>query len=913
MAKDYERSSGGSAGMGVYCLPDLDASDEDFIAYRERLFNKNSAIRNKRLQQAALSYAYVMGRQWAEIDTDVMIDGVRGYVIRDMAKNLIVDQPRPVTNRIEIAVEIELSSLGKRELIPNIHTSSRDPKITMAAKHTKDILEHKLRVNNWPEIRELANFIHIVAGTVGLRAAWDERETDTGIYGTDDAVICEKCGNKLASEKIPRYMLDKYQLQNIETVRDLATTDDDDPIIQLTHCPSCPTPVPLKRYDVDNEQDASTYDMFERPLGVELPRGDCNIEVVSPFEMYPENGGVNVYPHNFRMLGLKTIRNLEWIFDRWPQLEGKVKPEDPYQLMKDHPILGEWQFAGNYNSHYDSGIFDYHARMYEIIHEPGGKRYPQGARVVMIADHVAEVQPLFRKTMLKLAPNEPEVEAEAPIVAVSVARFKMRMSEFFGRGLPDSLISPQNRINGTDAQAIDLVDRWGSPNVWVPEGMEITGPEWLPTYGSGKFIRYRIDPGNVEQFPREFGGSANPAPMMQMREAATNDLKELGGPAALEMGEAPKNISTTSGLQLLGEAAERRRGPHERALVEAYQKTWRAMVQMLAVFRVEEEEYDSQIQDNIFEKKMFSRVLIHMQTNVVIEKQGYVDKSLYLREATREAMADMLYDTSSQAAKKKILEYRGLPTDINEGENRQVDLANEQFINFTDSGIIPIVDDTLDNHKIRYQVLGTHLLSAKGRDMDMQFHWPEVLERISGWEDELRIMEAADNEVVAFYGGRKNSKDPAVIEYFGTQMKNWTDQMEAWQKLQEPPPREAIVPGVPPPPPMPAPPKPPPPVFLPALRQRRIEGLWLQKLKWNPVPMPPEVMPGFMAYLSFRAAIDTYRLKDLEQTIGVVPPAMPPGQGTASAPVVPGADRPMIPNPPNPPNPANPPNPGSTR
>ncbi len=914
MPKDYERASGGSSGKGVYCLPDLNAEDKEFLAYRERLFNRKSAIRNKRLQQAALSYAYVLGRQWAEIDTDVMIDGVRGYVIRDMINhNPLIDVPRPVTNRIEIAVEIELSSLGKRELIPNIHSSSRDPRITMAAKHAKNILEYKLRKKSWPEVRELANFIHIVTGTVGLRAAWDEKETDTAVFGSDAARECRVCGTKLADEKIPRSALGMHQFSNMETIREIAAADEDEPYVQITHCPVCTEPVELQPYDVDNEQDARTYDMFERPLGIELPRGDVDIEVVSPFEMYPENGGVNVYPHNFRMLGVKTIRNLEWIFERWPQLEGKLQPEDSYELMRDHPILGEWQFAGNYSSEYDSGIFDYHARMYEIIHEPGGKRYPEGARIVMVGDQVAEVQPLYRKTKLQLDPRgiAPPVEAESPIVSVAVARFKMRMSEFFGRGLPDSLISPQNRINGMDAQGIDLVDRWGSPNVWVPDGMEITGPEWLPTYGSGKFIRYRIDPTRPEQFPREFGGNANLEPMLRLRETATADLKELGGPAALEMGEAPKNISTTSGLQLLGEAAERRRGPHERALVEAYQKTWRTILQMLAVFRVEDEEYQEEIKEDVYEKKMFNRMQIHLQTNVIIEKQGYVDKSLYLREATREAMADMLYDTSSQAAKKKILEYRGLPTDVNEGENRQVALADEQFINFTDRGIVPIVDDALDNAKIRFQVLGTHLLSSQGRALDEQFRWPEVLERISGYETELYKQEEDEKAVIEFYGGRRDPKDPAVAEYYAQQVVTWTKQMAAWQKLQEAPPLEAIVPGAAPPPPTEPPMKPPPPVFLPALRQRRIEAIWQNKLKWNPIQMQPEIIPGFQAYLQFRAAVDTYRLNDRDQLLAMAPPAQPPGQGTTTNPVVPGVDRPMIPNPPNPANPPNPPNPGS--
>ena len=909
MAKDYEYTSGHGPNGLVNVLPDLDAADEDFLGYREKLFNRNSAFRNNRLQTAALSYAYVMGRQWAEIDTEVMIDGIRGYVIRDMLnKNPLVEQPRPVTNRIEIALEIELSSLGKRELTPNVHTSSRDPKVTLAAKHAKDILDHKMKCLYWPEVRELTNFICVAGGTVGIRTYWDETEADTGFFGTDDARECPKCGRKLASERIPRAALDKYQLQNMETVKEIAVQPEEDASVQITHCPSCPTPVPLIRYDVGNEQDARTYDMFDRPLGVELPKGDIGIEVVSPFEMFPQNGGANVYPHNFRMLGLKTIRDLEWIFDRWPEMEGKVKPEDPYQLMRDHPILGEWQFAGNYNSHYDSGIFDHHARMYEIIHDRGSRRFPDGARVIMFGDKVAAVEPLFRKTKIEMVPGEAPIEASSPIVNVAVARYKLRMSEFFGRGLPDSLISPQNRINGSDAQAIDLVDRWGSPNVWIPDGMEITGPEWLPSFGSGKFVRYRIDPTRPEQFPREFGGNANPQAMVQLRQEATNDLKELGGPATLEMGEAPKNITTTSGLQLLGEAAERRRGPHERSLIEVYQKCWRTTLQMLSVFRVEDEKYEAAVQENVFEERMFNRTIISQQTNVVVEKQGYVDKSLYLREATREAMADGLYDSTSQAAKKKILEYRGLPTDINEGENRQVDIAKEQWIDFTESGIVPIIDDSVDNHKIRYQVLGTFLISPEGKMLEKRFHWPEVLEIIGGWEEELLRLEAADAQVVEFYGGRKDPNDPATQEYFAQQMINWTDAMEAWQKLQEPPPPEAIL-GTPPPPPTPAPQKPPPPVFLPALRQKRIEQLWVKKLATTELA----ALRGLSQYLGFRAAVDAYRLKDRELTLGLTAPTQPPGQGTMNNPVVPGVDRGMLPLPTNPPNPPNPPGLGDRR
>jgi hypothetical protein len=863
-----------------------EGSDPGLIRdYRDRVFNRHSAYRNRHMERMALSLLYQLSRQWVEPDYEVLIDSVRGFVFRDMRQASMIQMPRPVTNYIAPSVEVELASLGKRELTPKVLTTSNDPRIEAAAKVAQEVLDYRLKTLGWADIRELATFLTVVIGTSCIRSYWDETYSDLTPIGAPNAVACQQCGQTLASPNIPRGLVDQVP-RHRETLRDMPIElGSDEASVQVTHCPTCEVPSLLTPMSLGPEEAAGT-DMFGRSLGMLVPKGNTALEIVSPFDLYPENSGVGITPDNCRIWAQATTRSLDYFEERYPERFDEIEPEDPQELMRTHPILGEWSLIGRYDSAMDSGIYDAHQTEYSI-HASPSYRFPKGRSIVMAGDVLLEDGPLLRELTLPVDPMKPAPPKtiSVPRVMYGAARFKVRHGEFWGHGLVDDLISPQNRLNGLDAQMIEARERMGSPNLIVGDDMDLTGPEWNEEYGCGKIFRYQISPLSPNAKPEVFGAIDIPHGFREERADTIQDMKQVAGPQDVEIGEAPRNISTTSGLQLLGEAAERRRAPRERALVSMFEKIWSHQLQLVWVLRTEEDEYEAENDEGSWERKQFKGQALCAQTKVIVEKQAYIDKSLYQREGVREAQADMLYRLDSQLAIKKILEYRGLPTDVNEDLNRQVDIGKRQFVDFRDEGVIPTIDTDIDDFWIRFQVLGTMLLTDEGKRMEKAAMWPEITKLIAGWEDELDQMQLMDAKAVAFYGGRPS---PEHAQPIYDQALNAYKQQEQ-QVGQQMATSEAMGEPIVPPPPLEPPP---PPVFLPPAIEDQILMVWTSMIQRNGgIKAQPtmESMQTVQNFLKFRAVVSAYKryhMKQQMKLMGGVPGAAAPG-GTPGAEAVP--------------------------
>lgn len=894
-------------------VPDLDATEQEILGFRDRHFNYKATYRCLHMERMALAIYYHLGRQWIERDEELLVDGVRGYVFKDAEADGEAEFPKPVTNYIAPSVEVELASLGKRELTPNILTSSRDPRLEAAAKAGKAILEHRLKKLDWASQRELVTYLTVVTGTGCLKSYWDETYTELTTIASPEAQQCIGCGYVLSSPTTETSLLPQPPLD-----QPVVPENPDEPeTVELSSCPHCGGQ--LQPYAPTEEEASEGTDFLGRRLGMEVPKGNTQIEVVSPFDLFPENAGVGVSPSRMKMWAQATVRDLDWIAERYPDRISEIAPEDPRELMSIHPILGEWHFIGRYNAGLDSGIYENHCRVYEI-HCEKTYRFPQGRSIVIAGDVILENGPLYRSVTV-----EGQGVLEVPRVKYSAARFKERHGEFWGQSLVDDLISPQNRVNGLDAQVIEARERMGSPNLLVSEAMELTGPEWNKVYGAGKIMKYNTDPLNPTGKPEQFGSILMPAGVYDERDRIVQDMKQVAGPQDVEIGEAPRNISTTSGLQLLGESAERRRAPRERALIAMYESIWEHQLQLLWTLRSETDEYEEEIEDGSWETKQFDRSAIQGQTKIEIEKQAFVNKSLQQSEGTREALADGLYLLTSAAARKRILELRNLPTDVNEDESRQVEIAKQQWVDFVDEGVIPVVDKSLDNFQIRFEVLGTFLLTDEGKRIEREAMWPQILKLIAGWEDELGMLVMQDAAAFQFYGTR-NMPPEQANEAYAQAMVVHQQQAEVVEKANasaQEVQKEGIA-AQPIAPPM----APPPPIFIPQSKEDQIYMLWKQMIEQSgqggllvsqPVP-GAEVMldPAAMqpepsavdSFLRFRAVVDAYRMLAQEQQMqamaGMPAPGAPgtvPG-GPGGAPgggIVPGQDFKNPANPPTPP------------
>ena len=850
-------------------FPAEDAEEEEIIAYRDRHFARYSAYRNKHLQRISRNLYYEIGRQWIEEDAEVTLDGARGFAFREMSQSIDTQLPRPVTNLVTPAVDVEFATLAKRQWVPKVVTFSRDPRAEAAAKVANDILSDNLEKVRWHDLRDRFTRNMIIMGTMTICSFWDEPYYETSWIATEQPHGCKHCGNAFAAPVMPISEADAMMGVTPEPFNG--------------KCPICSAqgvePIEL------SEEDSHQPDAFGRPLGQSVPKGRPNIELISPFEYYPENSGIGVEPGDEKIHGIVKVRSLDWVWERYPQIMEELQPESAEDMMREHPLLGEWDIVGRYDYALDAGIYDNHVRVFTLFAEPS-YRFPMGRSIVIVGRHqnfVVENGPLNREIS-----DDNGQTFSVPKARVESAVWKPREGEFWGKGLPDDLISPQNRVNGIDAQVIEARERMGSPNLIIPEDADLQGPEFRQNYGLGKLYRYALSPLNPQAKPEVFGSILMPQGVNNERQACIEDMTRIVGPSDIEIGEAPRNVTTTSGLQILGEQAERRRGTRERQITTAFEKIWGHFLEMLWVLRVEPDTYEAENPDGTWELKQYDRNSIAGQTKVKIEKQAYIDKSIFMREATREALVDQLYDPSNPLARKRLLENMGLPTDINEDSNLQIDHTKRAWADFVDEGRIPIIDPSVDNPQIRYQVFGTMLLQEEGAKLAESAGWQQILPLIAGWEEELMMAEHQDAMTRKFYGGEP---PPEVAkEMFATATMRYQEQKEQWSVLAKDienktmggqNPEGALLPQLPPPPQAP-----PPPIFLPRQMEIKIFGLWMQMIEKRgglPQQQQPPVQ-GMVPqnkntdpqhFMRFRAVVDGYRILAQRAVQGMPAPTAP--------------------------------------
>lgn len=866
-------------------FPEANAPDEDFIDFKNKFFSEYNTYRCRRLEQMALNHHYYLGNQWIELDKDILFQGSRGFQFKEMQGPNNRFFPKPVTNKIDKAVELELSSLTKRQLVPKITPTSRDPRVEAAAKIGEEVLLDRLEKLSWPSVRHLAALHFILYGTAFIRSSWDFTWDDTSPRASPDAMQCSspECETTLASPKVSR--IEALGVQNLNTADKQEGSDE----YNLNNCPTCEQPTPLAGLDASG-MEPDSVDTLGRPMFTDFPRGNTAIEVVSPFDIYLENNGIKKDPISIKLIGQDTPRHLDWIEERY---EGDFTPEDPQELIRTNPILGNWEILGRFSQTYDSNLFDCHARVYEM-HCEKTRRHPQGLSVVIINDKVVSKEPLYKTVG----------QNEVALVTYAAERWKVRPEEFYGKAMVDDLISLQNRLNAMDSQITEARERLGDPNIMTTDSMDLEGPEY-DEGGGGAIWRYKIDPLAPNAKPEYFGDKLFDTNVYQERQAVIDDIKEQSGPQDIEIGEAPKNVTTTSGLQLLGEAAERRRSERDRALTYMYEKIWTHQLEMLGCLRDDQDSYKRETGDGNWEEMQFTKESLMGQTNVKVEKQAQVDASVYQKEATREALADMLYDASTPAARRRILELRGLPTDVNEQANHQIDIAKKQWVDFVDTAKIPTIDPTLDDFGIHYDILGTFLVSEEGQRIADAVGWPAILKQIAGWEPELQQMVLQDAASRQTYG----PPGPQAQQNFQQVQIAYSQAKTQERKLAK---ATAAVPGGAPPPGQ----LPPPPAlfYLPPDKSDQVYQLWMQKIQQamlqqqqqGQAPMDNGDPAKRDAFLRFRAVVDAYRLLAQEQMMKsmMAPVAGAPGSDPNSAPGGAGMQQPVVPNPPNPKNPA---------
>jgi len=902
---DYENLVGGGSGMR---FPSLDAAASEFISYRNRVFSQYSAYRRRLEMRWAINYHYMIDNQWLDlVVSSIPLGGSGTYALKILQAEKD-GVPRPVTNILAPNLEIELATYNKRQYIPKVVAASNDPADMDVAKRSTAVLRNRAVVDHWPQVRNRAGLHLVVAGTGVIRTWWDGSYTKTQQIMSPLAQMCSACGEKLAAPEFPSALKEKIRT-NTDTLQPVVG----DPLsLKVTDCPSCGARGTMRDAEI-NEADLKYRDIFGRSLAVHVPVGDPAMEALDLFCVYPENGAVGVSYDTWRIMGSCTPRSLDWIADRQPGWASQLRPDNQTSLLRRNPLLGEFSAFGWYNSAADNTIYQDHALYYELIHLPG-YRFPKGA-IVRSCGQLVEVSEL----MWDYEDKDTGFTLSVPRAMYSCGVWAERPGEFFGHSMFDRGRSIQNRINGGDSQVIDIHERMANPHIMAATDMNTAGPEWWAGRYSGKILRYERSPLAAEDKPMVFGGVSAPSGLFQEGRQRREDARFVLGPAEIEIGGSPKNVTTTSGLQLQSENAEQRRSPREESMDFISKSVWEHYLKMEQGFRVDDTSYEVEDKKQVgqWRTEVYNRVHLWGRLRLEIEKTAFVSKSIYDREATREAQADGLYIVTKPKDRKRLLELRGLPADVNEDDNLQVDAAESKWACFLKEGKIPTLDPTLDNPAIHFDVLSTRLLCDDGRRLATLAGWEGILPKLTDWPLLLQQRQQLDAIARQAYG--QWSTEEEMLQMYAQAMAAFPQQQAEYQQAVEQYDLEAPTrdPLAPPPPPPIAPTQPVQPIVLPRPLDKQILTVWKEMLERSAPTVPTDfkVPQELMAkgidparayqevldtFLRFRAVVEAYRLMagGLVQSPGMPAPA-PTGQ---PQPVVGGA----------PPNAANPPNPTNT-
>ncbi len=883
--------------------PALGAPSDDIVAFCRRHTNRLQSLRNNRLSSMARNIHYYLGRQWIRENREILVGPNRGFAFIDIDD----DRPRPVTNRIGVACDNEIARIGRREYEFRVIADSTSPKIEEAARLAQDVLRHSLKSEEWDEERDEGIRWLVIAGTVGMRSSWERSLLDLVYRGYPDAVNCSACGAILSSTTFPQ---EKRSILQSNSVLSGQTETE----FSVSACPFCAGAL-LPYRDEENLADPKFSDAIGRPMGSWEPRGAPKLETVSPFWLYPQNSGMDCRPSRIRVMGYARPVHLDYLFEQFADEVEEMKPEEPSELLRLHPVLGDWHYSGAYDPSSDAELFDNHILLREVTVEPFIEKFTEetkgfmkeagfavpsipadsyfandGRRYLVAGNKVLHEGPLF----VPYVDHEGK-KRKVREVTLRSARYKYRLGEFWGVGLPDDMISPQNRINARDSQWIETVDSMGSPNLRVPDDMELNEVGWRVEGYAGKILSFSPSLANRDAQPEVMQGAAMPAGVWESERASCiADMRDLGNTQVTELGGIPPGVRTTSQLVVAGENAQARRVPVERGFIQMLEQVGKHRLHLLYALRTEQDSFEVDAFGGKAKSiRYFRGSELLRQINVELEKESGYSKSLYDREAAAEALQEGVYDIRDPVVRRKYLELRGLP-ELNERDNMQIESARHVAIAFADRLETHNPDPTVEDPWIFYQILGQAWLSDENLEKFKELvEWDsKIVPSIVEWQKDLEQAEAADALARANYG----PIPPDEAQRLHTQALD--QQQQVLQKVKEVSAQnEALGQG---PVQMPMlPPPPPPPDFMPNSLKERIRLVMCKRLNWNPAPKSTsigrellaaaeagEVMELGYQLLDFRCTLEAYRLYSERQKAAAMGGAMqlaaPGGSATQS-------------------------------
>ena len=260
---------------------------------------------------------YIQSNQWLE--ADVTEDVTRTPFWKPLQ---VTDRnwfPLVVQNEMIAPIGNEAARLFGAGSRPSVRPDSNSPRAAKAAKVGADVLRDRMEKLDWIEIEYEGCFHSPLYGSWIPSSYWEIDYTKTVRMPINTAQKCpaEGCGFKTASPDlgdVPGPALEPYMAMKADRLETRTIEDPNNPLVparvaaKVTHCLTCPDPVPLQDYAPTDEEAKTGEDFFGRPMGEDLPLGDTMIDNVSVYDYFPQNSGLDRKARHLEEHGEQRIR-----------------------------------------------------------------------------------------------------------------------------------------------------------------------------------------------------------------------------------------------------------------------------------------------------------------------------------------------------------------------------------------------------------------------------------------------------------------------------------------------------------------------------------------------------------------------------------------------------------------------------
>lgn len=803
--------------------------------------------------------------------------------------------PMPVYNMLLEPLQNEAARLIGAGYEWDVAPTDASPRKREAARLAKDVLAWQRQKLRWVQLEGEGFDQAVLFGTRVLKTGMEANFTEVERYPSTTAVRCTAagCSFKLTTPKVQQAALDRHanegkpvderRLQRFYRERseadDLLETAPEVTETRVRACLTCPDAPPLARYVPEQDEARDARDYFGRSMGIDLPICDVYAENIPVYDFFPENDGL-CSPQLLREWAEERIVPVEYVQERWKN--GRlVEPESVTDLLRWHPVVSSlhgWDTLTTYDHH--TVLRTYHRKPQVVWNDDALERYNDTGEITV--DRGRSVVMAGRHVMLDdhyMVQSQENPSLYIPRVQYHLFSWQLREGETFGMAAAAAALPLQDNGNTLLAQLQYNRHVFGSPKLKAPDGSQLYQAGYEDTGYSGDVIYFTADAGT--EGPEVLQGSGLHGDWKTEFETYINGVASVIGTQQVEVGAPPgKDVTAAAALMNLTQQAGTRRRPRTVRYAEDFlAPAGRHLLLWTHEIYREDRYYSVAGPGSRISVKSFKGADLLGQFDVKVTVRPAHDTPEFRQQALIDAVDREILAPSTAGDKARLAKEMGAPTDIVAADqNRQVAMAEEEFVAFYVEGRAPVVRLDGDDHVIHRQ---QHLLDWISQDMERRKEacgWYEAEQALDGWRTEWQALEATALRLKTQppeAGPRMPPANPVSGEITATDIagavKSWQHDMQAQQVIDA----------------------------MPEPHELRVFSFLKSRLLSKMFPTPKSPYPGMaapgpriplgaqrrvadmMSLLRFYAHIETHKAKAIEETaaaqMGLPVPASPGG------------------------------------